>query len=66
MRGSDKKAMAVYQHPLFTGTEFKTGNAIVRNYTALDETHFAIEQRISICVQELGASWAGKSFESVR
>lgn len=60
MRKSEEIAMENYCHQLCTGAGLKCGNSIVRKYYSLDETHFVIEQRISICLQELGTSWVGK------
>lgn len=35
----------------------RLGKSIVRDYHVLDESHFVIEQRISICLQESGSRY---------
>ncbi|KPI37180.1 uncharacterized protein AB675_1582 [Cyphellophora attinorum] len=40
-----------------SGTDDRLGKSIVRNYHVLDDSHFAIEQRISICLQESRSSY---------
>lgn len=60
MRKQDQADMALYSSKLSKG-RFNVGNAVVRHYSSLDETHFAIEQKVSIHIQSKGNSWFGKS-----
>jgi hypothetical protein len=60
IRKQDKADMALYSSELSKG-KFNVGNAIIRHYSTLDETFFAIEQKASIHIQNQGKSWVGKS-----
>lgn len=55
-RQSSEKAMGNYTHNLTVSldSEGGLGNSIVRNFDWQDETHFAIEQRISIHLHKSG------------
>ncbi|MCJ1265321.1 hypothetical protein MMC22_005197 [Lobaria immixta] len=56
MRQASHKAMSKYIHDINTHMETGAapGNSIVRRFDILDETHFAIEQRISIYMDQNG------------
>lgn len=60
IRKQDKADMTLYSSKLSKG-KFDVGNAIVRHYSTLDETFFALEQKVSIHIQNPGKSWVGKS-----
>ena len=60
IRKRDKADMSLYSSKLSKG-KFNVGNAIVRHYSTLDETFFALEQKVSIHIQNHGKSWVGKS-----
>ena len=64
MRQDGMKAMSRYTHNLNTsiGTGFALGNSIVRDFDVHDETHFVIEQRISIYLSRSGHAPTSKSF----
>ena len=61
LRQTGAKAMARYLHTLNSNMEMNSGlgNSIVRAFSIHDETHFAIEQRISICVRRSMSGWTG-------
>jgi hypothetical protein len=50
MRHSKKTEMASYDQELSAGNGIRVGNAMVCHCSTLDETHFAIEQQISVCI----------------
>lgn len=58
------KAMSRYIHNLNTRMETgcALGNSIVRDFDVHDETHFIIEQRISIYLGRSGHARTSKSF----
>lgn len=51
--------METYHHRLTVDSNVKIGDAIVRSFSTLDEMHFALEQRVSICLRNIGQSWIG-------
>ena len=53
--------METYNHQLTLGSNFEVGDSIVRNYSTLDETHVSIEQRVSVCLQNMGHRWVSES-----
>lgn len=59
-RTDAKVALKEYHRQMAVGANVNTGDAIVRHFSIFDEVHFAIEQRISICVREIGHSWVCK------
>lgn len=61
LRMEDTRDMENYLHKLNRGSEINTGDAVIRQFWTIDETHFAIEQRVSICIQRIGHNWASKS-----
>lgn len=44
-------AVRTYQKKLLTGTYFGIGSFVARDISLFDDTHFAIEQRITVCMQ---------------
>lgn len=58
IRVNDATDMARYLRDMSAGLRFRTGNAIVRQYATLDESHFAIEQRITIYVHTRTQGWS--------
>ncbi|KAL9042200.1 MAG: hypothetical protein Q9214_003856, partial [Letrouitia sp. 1 TL-2023] len=56
MRQASYKAMSRYVHDIDTqmATSDALGNSMVRSFDVLDDTHFAIEQRISIYMDQNG------------
>lgn len=61
LRRDGNNQMENYNHQLTLGSNFEVGDSIVRNYSTLDETHFSIEQRVSVCLQNMGHRWASES-----
>lgn len=61
LRLDGTKAMRKYNNELEAATNLNQGDSIVRGYAALDETHFIIEQEISICLNYVEKNWIGKS-----
>ncbi|KAL8833098.1 MAG: hypothetical protein Q9170_004507 [Blastenia crenularia] len=61
-RHASEKAMGRYNHNLNSSLDSgcALGTSIVRNFDFQDETHFAIEQRISICLTKGGDSHTSK------
>ena len=60
IRKQDKADMTLYSSELSRGL-FNVGDAVVRHYSTLDEKFFAIEQKVSIHIQNHGKGWVGKS-----
>ncbi|KAL9627124.1 MAG: hypothetical protein Q9164_007697 [Protoblastenia rupestris] len=60
IRKQDKADMTLYSSELSKG-QFRVGDPIVRHYSTLNERFFAIEQKVSIHIQNYGKSWIGKS-----
>lgn len=56
---SSTTKMLDYLQELRLGNRVNLGDSIVRKFHVLDETHFAVEQEISLCVERLGESWVG-------
>jgi hypothetical protein len=52
-----------YLRSLRTGTKdaFRTGHSLVRHLEIYDETHFTLEQDVSICVNKIANGWIGKN-----
>jgi hypothetical protein len=65
LRQTCAKAMARYLHRLNSSMDTNSGlgNSIVRAFSVFDETHFAIEQRISICIDRAMSGWTGQCVE---
>lgn len=61
-------ALAEIQNQTLRGAYVPVGSNVVRSVSVLDENHFAIEQRISICFQpaENGKGWTGKFISILR
>lgn len=60
IRISDKRKMAGYSRSLSAGSDFNAGNALVRYYSTLDESHFTIEQRITVNIHRRRNGWTGE------
>ena len=62
-RRASLKSLNRYTHDLITNMEHATavGDSVIRGFHLLDETHFAIEQRISIYLSNSGHSRTSKS-----
>ena len=62
LRQTGTKAMARYLHSLNLSidTDSGLGNSMVRAFSIFDETHFAIEQNISVCISRTNGCWTGK------
>jgi hypothetical protein len=62
LRRESAKDFERYFHELRTTDNFRTGDSFVRHLEVYDETHFSLEQDVSICVNRLGNGWIGKNF----
>jgi hypothetical protein len=60
LRHCAAKDMAEYYNRLAKSIDRSQGQSLVRQYHFLDDKHFAIEQRASICFQKLDRDWTGK------
>ena len=60
LRIEDDNDMEKYRHQLRLGSNMKIGDAIIRHFSTLDEAHFSLEQRVSVCMHNMGQSWASK------
>ena len=62
LRAESIKSMGRYLHQLSLRMEADNGigESIVRDLSVFDETHFGIEQSISICVVRAAKGWRGK------
>jgi hypothetical protein len=63
LRSDGIKDMDTYLHHLKINRDahVKVGDSIVRRYSVHDETHFSIEQEISISINRIGRNWIGRS-----
>lgn len=63
LRMEGANALAAHHHKIarWSGSGMNAGDSMVRQFYTFDETHFAIEQRISICMQEVGRKFTCKS-----
>lgn len=52
--------MRAYSSNLKRHVKVKVGDSIVRSFAVYDQRHYAIEQDISICVNEFGKGWIGE------
>lgn len=57
---------AKYLHTMRTTDDFQTGDSYVRQVDVYDETHFTIEQDVSICVNKVLNGWIGEYSLNVR
>ncbi|KAL4939102.1 hypothetical protein BDV06DRAFT_199476 [Aspergillus oleicola] len=59
LRQEGRRAVEEHHHTLsrLSLSGMSTGDSILRDFYVFDETHFAIEQRISICMQQVGSSF---------
>lgn len=62
LRRDDHEALRAFHHRLRTHErELRLGDSILRHLHTFDETHFSMEQRVSICVQERGKVFVSMS-----
>ena len=59
-RHDSQKAFEEYQHRLRMRKELCRGDSIIRGFFVLDEKHFIIEQEMSVSINFVGKTWAGR------
>ncbi|PGH34680.1 hypothetical protein GX50_02468 [[Emmonsia] crescens] len=60
LRTKGSCALAEHHHRIsrLSSSGMSVGDSLVRDFHVFDETHFAIEQRVSICMQEAGHAFS--------
>jgi hypothetical protein len=59
LRRKGREALADHHHRItrLSSSGMVVGDSMIRDYVIFDDTHFAIEQRISICMQQTGPTF---------
>lgn len=59
LRRKGREVLAEHHHRItrLSSSGMTGGDSMIRDYLVFDETHFAIEQRISICMQRAGPTF---------
>lgn len=60
LRANGMTEMNAYMHKLSREENIRNGDSIVRRYSVHDETHFSIEQEISISLNYVDREWIGQ------
>lgn len=60
LRQKSSEEMAAYLSKLRQNVTVKVGDSIVRSVAVYDQRHYAIEQDVSICVNDFGKGWIGQ------
>jgi hypothetical protein len=59
LRNEGARMMAQYLDDTRSDRRMKACDSFVRRFAVHDETHFSIEQDVSVCVNQIGKSWIG-------